>query len=102
MDYFSQKNIFKFMALGFIVFLGMIFFGDYKKIIESVSLLSAQTILILFALTLLNDIFRFFKWEYFLRNVGIKIKKRLSIAIFFSGLAMAITPGKVGEVLKSQ
>ena len=102
MDYFSQKNIFKFLALGFLVFLGLIFFGDYRKISESVSLLSVQTILLLFLLTLLNDIFRFFKWEYFLRTVGIKIKKRLSLAIFFSGLAMAITPGKVGEVLKSQ
>ncbi len=102
MDYFSQKNIFKFLALGFVVFLALIFFGDYGKISESVSLLSVQTILVLFALTLLNDIFRFFKWEYFLRTVGIKIKKRLSLAIFFSGLAMAITPAKVGEVLKAQ
>ncbi len=102
MDYFSQKNILKFLALGFFVFLALVFFGDYGKISASLGKLSAQTILILFGLTLLNDIFRFFKWEYFLRTVGIKIKKRLSLAIFFSGLAMAITPAKVGEVMKAQ
>ncbi len=102
MEYFSSKNMLKFLALGFAVFVGLIFFGDYSSISASVGKLSFQTILLLLAMTLLNDIFRFLKWEYFLRIVGIKIKKRLSLAIFFSGLAMAITPGKVGEVLKSQ
>lgn len=101
-EYFSAKNIMKFLLLGFVVFFALLFFGDYGKILESLSILSVQTVLILFALTSLNNIFRFLKWEYFLRTVGINIKKHLSLAIFFSGIAMTITPAKVGEVLKSQ
>ena len=42
------------------------------------------------------------KWEYYLRLIGVRgLSKRDSFLIFFSGLGMVITPGKVGEWLKS-
>jgi uncharacterized protein (TIRG00374 family) len=49
----------------------------------------------------MNYIFRFLKWQYFLKVLGIKTSFKNSFLIFFSGLAMSITPGKVGEILKS-
>jgi uncharacterized protein (TIRG00374 family) len=53
-------------------------------------------------LTTANYAFRFVKWQYYLRLIGVRgLATRDSFLIFFSGLGMVITPGKVGEWLKS-
>lgn len=51
-------------------------------------------------LTLLNYALRFWKWHYLLQRLGIRIPVRENVLIFCSGLAMAISPGKAGEILK--
>jgi uncharacterized protein (TIRG00374 family) len=44
---------------------------------------------------------RFFRWLYYLRLLKVSIPLRINAAIFASGLSMTISPGKLGEVLKS-
>ena len=39
--------------------------------------------------------------EYYLRLLEIRVKPGLSLAIFLSGFMMLLTPGKVGELVKS-
>lgn len=66
------------------------------------------------ALAFANYVLRFAKWEYYLRRLGIGAKPTVadgadfepvprgeSFAIFLSGFAMSITPGKAGEVFRS-
>lgn len=50
---------------------------------------------------MLNYVIRGFKWDYYLGNLGISIGRAASFSVFFAGFVMAITPGKMGEVLKS-
>jgi glycosyltransferase 2 family protein len=52
------------------------------------------------ALTALNYLIRFGRWELYLRQVGIEVPTGRSFAVFVAGLTMTITPGKAGEVLK--
>jgi uncharacterized protein (TIRG00374 family) len=52
-------------------------------------------------LSFLNYILRFFKWEFYLSVLDIKLNRKDSLISFFSGFVMSITPGKFGEVLKS-
>jgi uncharacterized membrane protein YbhN (UPF0104 family) len=52
-------------------------------------------------LALTNYAVRFVRWEYYLRVVGLRLPLRNSLGVFGSGLAMAITPGKFGELFKS-
>jgi hypothetical protein len=49
----------------------------------------------------MNYAFRVVKWDFYLDRLYIKIPRVSSVLIFFSGFIMAITPGKMGEVLKS-
>ncbi len=51
-------------------------------------------------LTLLNYALRFWKWHYLLGRLGVKIGVAEDARIFGAGLAMVLSPGKVGEVLK--
>ena len=43
---------------------------------------------------------RFIKWCYFLKVLSISVPFTENLSIFLSGLALGITPGKVGEVFK--
>src|SRR5262245_16288056 len=53
--------------------------------------------------TALNYLLRWLKWDYYLRrmSMGQGVSYTDSGLLFTSGMVMAVTPGKVGEVLKS-
>ncbi|MEP7188990.1 MAG: lysylphosphatidylglycerol synthase transmembrane domain-containing protein, partial [Roseiflexaceae bacterium] len=53
--------------------------------------------------TLLNYVLRWAKWDYYLRrmDMGKNVSYSNSGLLFTSGMVMAVTPGKIGEVLKS-
>jgi uncharacterized protein (TIRG00374 family) len=97
----SSRRVIVFILLGTIVLAFLIFLGDYKQILENLRKINLFIIPLLILCTLMNYVLRFFKWEYFLRLLDIRVPTRNSFLVFFSGLSMAITPGKVGEVLKS-
>lgn len=52
------------------------------------------------SLALANYGIRFVRWQYFLRVVEVPVETRRSAGIFFSGLALSVTPGKLGELFK--
>ena len=52
-------------------------------------------------LAALNYGVRFLRWAYYLRVLGIGVSLPVSVLVFLSGLAMSVTPGKMGELLKS-
>jgi uncharacterized protein (TIRG00374 family) len=52
------------------------------------------------ALAFSNYLVRFVRWQYLLRVVGVRVARRRSLGVFFSGLAMSVTPGKLGELFK--
>ena len=52
------------------------------------------------ALTAVNYLIRFGRWEVYLGRVGIDVPTGRSFVVFLAGLTMTVTPGKAGEVLK--
>lgn len=55
-----------------------------------------------FGLSLVNYFIRFCNWQFYLSSIGIRNVRRLdSLLIFIGGFGMGITPGKVGEVVRS-
>lgn len=101
-SYLSTKKIAVFVFLGVLVCGALAFLGDFSDVYNSLVMIDPKIILILVSLTLLNDIFRFIKWEYFLRVLDIRVPLKSSALVFFSGITMTITPGKIGEVLKAE
>ena len=55
----------------------------------------------IFGLALLNYCIRFIRWHYYLRLSKTPLAFGKSVVVFFSGLSMSITPGKVGEIMKA-
>ncbi|CAN5461760.1 MAG: flippase-like domain-containing protein [Actinomycetota bacterium] len=56
---------------------------------------------LILGLVLLSYVGRFFRWMYYLRILKVRVPLATNAAIFAAGLSMAISPGKLGEVLKS-
>jgi glycosyltransferase 2 family protein len=85
-----------------IVFAALLAYGDFREVGRSFGEFQWALLPLILLVTLGNYVLRFFKWEYYLRQVGVTGLSRVnSFLIFFSGLGMVITPGKVGEWLKS-
>ena len=90
------------LALGLAVLVGLLLYGDLSGVASSLADFRWVYLPAILGLTLFNYAVRFLKWEYYLRLAGIRDVPRWdSFLIFFAGLAMTVTPAKVGEWLKS-
>ena len=89
-------------ALMLAALIGLSLFADGRKLAQALQAFRWPLLAPILLLTLVNYALRFIKWQYYLRRIGIEgLPAGLSARIFLSGFAMAVTPGKVGEVLKS-
>ena len=90
------------MLFGILVFAGLLAYGDFKHVGDSLREFRWELMPLILLVTLGNYLVRFLKWEYYLRQIGVTGLKRVdSFLIYFSGLGMTVTPGKIGEWLKS-
>jgi uncharacterized protein (TIRG00374 family) len=53
------------------------------------------------ALSFLNYVVRFARWQLYLRRLGIALPAGTSFTIHLAGLALTVSPGKLGEAFKS-
>ncbi len=90
------------LVFGFIVVLGLLLAGDIRQVSRQVLAFRWQLFPLVLGLTLFNYTLRFFKWHFYLGQVGVEnFSMRRSARLFVGGFPLAVTPGKVGEVLKA-
>ena len=90
------------LVFGFVVVLGLMLAGDIRQVSRQVLAFRWQLFPLVLGLTLFNYTLRFFKWHFYLGQVGVKdFPLRRSARLFVGGFPLAVTPGKVGEVLKA-
>jgi len=89
------------LALGAVVLVAFSLYANIDRLGASLARFNMVFLPVLIALTLGNYMLRFSKWHYYLRVIGVRLSIADSMATFFSGLTMVITPGKMGELLKA-
>jgi uncharacterized protein (TIRG00374 family) len=90
------------VALGVAVLVGLALFADVRTLPETLGGFRWELLPLILGLTLVNYGLRFVKWQYYLRLLDVHgVSVRDSLGIFLSGMTMAMTPGKVGELLKA-
>ncbi|TAK33612.1 MAG: flippase-like domain-containing protein [Chloroflexota bacterium] len=90
------------LVFGLVVVFGLMVYGDLPSMVEALGRFKWSLVPAILALTLFNYVLRFFKWHYYIGLVGARdVKITDSFLLFFSGLSMVMTPGKLGEWLKS-
>lgn len=90
------------ILLGFLVLLGLALLADLRQVGDRFREFDWRVYPFVLLLTLFNYTLRFGKWHYYLRLVGVHdLPVRESARIFVAGFPLAVTPGKVGEVIKA-
>ncbi|MBR9978363.1 MAG: flippase-like domain-containing protein [Bacteroidetes bacterium] len=89
------------LAFGALVFIVLTIYADIDDLADAFMLFEWTWIPVILTCTLLNYLFRYFKWDYYTATLQIRPKTSENLIIFFSAFTMAVTPGKFGEVLKS-
>ncbi|PKB64469.1 MAG: hypothetical protein BZY80_02630 [SAR202 cluster bacterium Io17-Chloro-G2] len=84
-----------------LVAVGLFGYGDFGETLRQLANFPVTHLFAALALASLNYVLRFLRWSYYLHVLEIKLSLASSALVFLSGLAMSITPGKTGEVLKS-
>lgn len=89
------------LVVGIFVLAAFGVWGDFTALEKSFTRFEWSYLPLIFCLTFWGYLLRFLKWEVFLRRIDIRIPIKNSFLFFLSGMSMAITPGKAGEILKS-
>ena len=76
--------------------------SDIGTIYDKISSFKIEFLLVIIPLVTTGWFVLFARWHLLLKNSKIFIPKKDSLLIFFSGFALTIIPGKVGELIKSQ
>lgn len=96
-----KKKILISIFFGAIVYLVFSIYADFDKLISAFGNFNWLWLPLILTLSFLNYIFRFLKWHYYLNILDIKLSYKKSFLIFLSAFTMSVTPGKLGEILKS-
>jgi uncharacterized protein (TIRG00374 family) len=96
-----KKKILLSIIIGGVLYLAFTIYADFNQVVNAFIQFNWLLLPALLILSFLNYLFRFFKWDYYLGVIQVNMKKIDSLSVFMSGLVMSITPGKLGELLKS-
>ena len=87
-------------VVSLLVYAGIIAWADTDGVLEALQHLEAIHLLGAAGLVLLGYGLRFVRWELYRKRVGVELDTGPSLLIFLSGLALTVSPGKLGEAFK--
>ncbi len=95
------KKLYLSVGLGAAVFLGFGIYLDAGLLFEAFGRFDWVAGLVALVLAAVNYFARFLRWHLYLRHLDVLIPTIDSFRIFLSGLALSVTPGKAGELVKA-
>jgi glycosyltransferase 2 family protein len=96
----ALRVLFLVAALVVAVALGLGLYADFGRLGDELASFRWELFPLALALTALNYLLRFWRWQRYLARLEIGVPGGRSFAIFVAGLSGTITPAKLGEVLK--
>jgi uncharacterized protein (TIRG00374 family) len=89
------------IVFGALVFIALSFYADFSDVIDGLGRFKWEYLPLILGLTSVNYVLRFLKWQFYLKTIGVEgFPAKDSALVYFAGLGMVVTPGKVGEWLK--
>ncbi len=96
-----KKNLVLALGLGVAVYLTLAVISGLDNLKEALARFDYRLVPAILGLVALSYVVRFVRWAYYLRLLEVRLSPAHNAAIFAAGLSMTISPGKLGEVLKS-
>lgn len=89
------------VVLGMGIYVGFALWADARQVTAALRQYAWWTTAVGLALAAANYGLRFWRWQIYLRTLGLHVPAAESLRVFLSGFALTVTPGKLGEALKS-
>ncbi len=86
---------------GAAVFVLLTLFADLGELGRALAAFPLALLVPVAALSLLNYLLRFLKWQWFLARLAAAPPAGESVLVTLAGFALTVTPGKVGEFIKA-
>lgn len=96
-----KRNLILALGLGVAVYLALAVFSGFDDLRAALDDFRWSLIPAILGLVAVSYAGRFLRWAYYLRLLKVSVPLPINAAIFAAGLSMTISPGKLGEVLKS-
>jgi uncharacterized protein (TIRG00374 family) len=96
-----KRNFILALGLGVAVYLALSIFSGFDDLRAALADFRWSLIPVILGLVFISYVGRFFRWVYYLKILDVYVPPKINAAIFTAGLSMTISPGKLGEVLKS-
>ncbi len=109
MSRFVSRALFG-VVLGVLLYVGAVLYVDLSAVRTALVDYSWSAVAVALGLSSVNYLLRFLKWELCLGWLAVRgdgpddapgLTRRRSLLIYLAGLSMSVTPGKIGEVLRS-
>ena len=97
----TTRRILVVVAGGAAVFAAVSIYGDVHELGDRLAGYAWWTFAAALGLALTNYALRYVRWTLYLRHRGLSVPPRTSVLVFVSGFALSVTPGKIGELIKS-
>ena len=97
-----SKKIILIIISMIVLYAGFLFFSDIEKISDKLLDFKFEFLPIIVFFTICGWFCVYYRWNYLLKSIGVNIPHRQNFQIFMGAGALGITPGKVGELFKSQ
>ena len=97
----KYRALFVSIGLTALGYLALSMWAGWSEFVHAVSAVGVIGTAIALGLSLVNYLLRFFRWQNYLRLLGHKVPWRPSLRIYMSGFALATTPAKAGEMVRS-
>lgn len=90
------------LLFALVIFVALTFYADAPRLLAAFEKFDWRFLPLALGVTLLNYLLRFARWHYYLHVLAIRnLSRRDSFMIFLTGFSLTMTPGKLGELLKS-
>ena len=98
----NTKKIIISIIVTIIIYAIFLLMTDIEKITTKIFDFKSEFIPMILGLVILSWIINFFRWSIILKHINVHIPMSINFQIFLIGGALGITPGKIGELFKSQ
>lgn len=89
------------VGAGVAVYVGFSVWADARAVGAALSSFAWTAAAWGLLLAALNYLIRFWRWDYYLRVLGLQVRRTDSFLVFLAGFALTVTPGKLGEAVKA-
>lgn len=89
------------VVAGVAIYAGMSIWADAGRVGAALVAFGWGAAAVALALAAANYLVRWVRWEYYLRVLQIAVPRGDSFLVFLAGFALTVTPGKLGEAVKS-